>query len=793
MTQQVKRDAVPVPIKAIILGAVRYPVAVVSLGILLILLGAAAMSQLVKDTRADAFLSDDNPALIYRDLVKEQFGLSDPMVVAIASSAAQGIYQPEVLQLISTLSDALGSLPNVDTPRVVSLATEKNITTSDDDIEIQPFLDPLPRSAEEALAVREALKEFPLYIGNIVDEQGTMALIVLELLDESLYEQTYAETLDLLQHVQKPGHVELHVAGEGAIAGYLSSYIDTDARRLNPLAWLIIMLIMVLAYRRLSPALLANVIIAASVGGALGIMALAGIPFYMITTALPVILIGISVADTIHIYSHYFELQAIRPGSSSKDLARSTMEGMWRPVTLTSLTTMAGFIGLYLAAYMPPFRYFGLFAAVGVFVAWIYSMALLPAALTLWPPKNSKFFRRRAGQAESGVFNAVMRSLGGVTLSHPRKIISLFVILGAGCLYIASSVVVNDEAITIFHPSEPIYKADKIINKHMNGTYPLDIVIETAAPEGLLLPENLRKMESLQKFTLTLPHVGGVTSIVDYLKQMNKVITGGGDETYELPGDQQLAAQYLLLYSATSDPTDFEEEIDYDYRMANIRVNVNSGSSRDFTVIVESLQNYIDSEFTDESIKATLSGRVNLNYHWIKDLLRSHISGLLAALVLVWLVSAVLFRSLVAGIFTLIPVCGSVLVVYATMVLWGITLNVGTSMFAAVAIGLGVDFSIHTLDRLRDLFSRYGEDIDSAYGKFYQTTGVALLLNFLAIACGFGVLLISKVASLNNFGGIVAISIAASFIFSMTLLPALVKAFQPKFIYSPFQSGGFGK
>ncbi len=289
-------------------------------------------------------------------------------------------------------------------------------------------------------------------------------------------------------------------------------------------------------------------------------------------------------------------------------------------------------------------------------------------------------------------------------------------------------------------------------------------------------------MDALQAYAETLPHVMGSTSIADYLKQMNRSLNEGRPDAYRLPESKELAAQYFLLYSASSEPTDFEEEVDYDYQTANIRVTLNSGSYTDTKVVVEALQDYLSTEFNSPAIKATLSGRVNVNYHWIRDLGASHFAGLGIALLLVWMVSSLLFRSTVAGLYSLIPVAGAVLLVYATMVLLDIHLGIGTSMFASVAIGLGVDFAIHTIDRLRVLYRQHSGNLDQAMDELYATTGRALLFNFLAIAGGFGVLISSKVVPLNNFGLIVVLSVTTSFLASMTLLPALVKVFKPAFM-----------
>jgi len=115
-------------------------------------------------------------------------------------------------------------------------------------------------------------------------------------------------------------------------------------------------------------------------------------------------------------------------------------------------------------------------------------------------------------------------------------------------------------------------------------------------------------------------------------------------------------------------------------------------------------------------------------------------------------------------------------------VLFNIKLGVGTSMFASVAIGLGVDFAIHTIDRLRSTFKSTNGDWDKALAELYPLTGRALFFNYIAIALGFGVLISSQVVPLTNFGTIVFISVTTSFFASMSLLPALIKATKPAFI-----------
>jgi predicted RND superfamily exporter protein len=183
------------------------------------------------------------------------------------------------------------------------------------------------------------------------------------------------------------------------------------------------------------------------------------------------------VADSIHIYSHYFELQAKSPLREKKDIIVETFEAMWRPITLTTLTTVAGFMGLYFAAYMPPFKYIGLFTAVGVIVAWIYSLVFLPAALAIIKPSASNKMIALASSNQVDKFANVMVSLGNVTLKNSKSVIGTFLIVIFVGLLATTRLTVDEDRIATFHESEALFQADKSINQFFDGTYNLDIVV----------------------------------------------------------------------------------------------------------------------------------------------------------------------------------------------------------------------------------------------------------------------------------------------------------------------------
>ena len=708
------------------------------------------------------------------------FGLTDPMVMAIEHP--EGLFTPEVLTLIQTLTQDIAKLDNVDAQSLMSISKATRLQPTLSGVESRAIFPETISTQAQAQTIQNLLQKQPLYRGNLLAEDNRMALIVVELHDSVLGAKTYQDFVDLATQQTLPDGVTIHVAGEGAFSGYLGEYVDNDAKRINPLTVLLITLILFLAYRSKRATLVPYVIILGTVLAALGSMGLAGIPFFVITNGMLAILLGIAVADSIHIFNQYYEVMARMPKANQQEVVVQTMVEIWHPVTLTTLTTMAGFMGLYLGSDMPPFRYLGLFCAVGVASAWLYSIVFLPACLAKLPLKPSPAYQPEAGQKiKYDVFGRMVEGLGRFVLRHYRAVIVVaFLILDLG-LWGATKVQVNDSRLGVLQETTPIYLADAAINEHMGGSSILDLIVETQEPPNLLDAETLKKVQALQDFVQSQAQVAHGLSYLDLLKQIGAASpTGLPTNWYE--NSEQIQAWLKLLRQHNSAAT--AQVINADNTLANIRFQVNYPDYVAIKPVMQTLEAYIKDEFNSANLKAVLTGQVNVHYQWVSAIGASHVYSVAIALVLVWLMATLVFRSWIAGLLTMTPVISSVLFIYAVMGFMNISLGIGTSMFASVAIGLGVDFAIHTVARVQQLFAarQTQASFDDTILAMFPNTGRALLFNFLTIGLGFAVLLISDVTPLNQFGGIVFLAVGTSYLASMTLLPALIKIIRPQFI-----------
>ncbi len=760
------------------------PILVALLVLVPLLALSAYVPKLTKDTRAEAFLPVGHPAVEYRKTVKEIFGLEDPMVVAVVNRGPQGVFNPQTLNLVRRLSAQVAGIDGVDPDRVTSLSTEKNLASAPEGLLVSRFLEGDVEQQADANAVRAAVMDIPFYVGSLVSENGEATLIAAELLDQDDAEQVYFRLQALVDGLDHREDDEIYVAGEGALVGYLGTYIDRDTHRLTPIASVVVLVLLYLSYRTLLGVIVPTVTALCSLGAVFGVMALLGKPVYFITSGVPVILIAIAVADSVHILGRFYEL---RSGDSSLPIRKVVVEvmtDMSRPIIITSLTTVAGFLAVHISSDSPPMQDFGLMAALGIVVALAVSVTVVPALLVLMPGRAPV----RGGQAgadptTAGQPASRMAAFGRLVAGRPAWIIGLtLLIVGVGGIGVLR-LEVNDSDIDNFQSDEPVRIAHEVINDLFQGAHNLSVVVEAATPEGLLEPSVLRRIDELQSFLEDQPHVNGTRSIVDYLKQINRALNDGRREAFSLPDSSEAVAQYLLLYSMGGDPTDLADEIEYDYRRAHVRVFLDSGDFVDEREVVEAAERAIDRLFDGEGVSAKLSGRVAVHYAWMKQLWAGHVGSVVLALFAVWVLTALTFRSLVAGTFALAPVAISVFLIYAVMGHSGIWLGIGTSMSAAIAIGLGVDFSIHVLDRLIVLVRKERRELEDALTTLYQSTGRALLFNFLIVFCGFGILVVSESPGLLRFGALVAVAVAASFVASMTLIPALAGLIRPAFLF----------
>jgi hypothetical protein len=246
-------------------------------------------------------------------------------------------------------------------------------------------------------------------------------------------------------------------------------------------------------------------------------------------------------------------------------------------------------------------------------------------------------------------------------------------------------------------------------------------------------------------------------------------------------------AQYLLLYSMSGDPSDFEKLVDFPYRHAQLMAKVTDSGTSAATRLLGDVRAY-QAQHKEAPIQR-IGGFLDVMADMVHHIVWGQVLSMALAAVLVWLLVSAFFRSLVAGLLAVLPLLLALLMIFGVMGFFGIELNLITALLSSIMIGVGVDYSIHFLWRYRDE-RRAGASCEAAAQRTLTTAGRGIVFNALSVVVGFSVLVISAFYPVRFFGLLVAISIFASLVGALVVLPAVAIVLRPRFLEPTKTSAG---
>lgn len=303
----------------------------------------------------------------------------------------------------------------------------------------------------------------------------------------------------------------------------------------------------------------------------------------------------------------------------------------------------------------------------------------------------------------------------------------------------------------------------------------------TIAPHGLLSQQVLQRLRDLEDFIeqRTDCAVGGVLGPCSYLATLNYTAHARKEAFRKIPERSDRILWLWHQYERVRGRQRLDQLIDEHHARCLITVFLKNANYRLTGVLLREIREYERQNLAPHGISLAFAGDVAVSQTMIGAIVQTQLRSLLLSIVGILLVTSILGRSLHWGLYCVLP-CGlAVLINFALMGAMGMPLGVATSMFAAMTLGIGVDFAIHLLERYRIARSS-GRQPDEATIHAIVTTGPAILIDALAIALGFGVLILSQVPANTHLGGLVAMSVLSCLLWTVVLLPALMVMWPPR-------------
>ena len=735
----------------------------------LVMLAATAGVPRIGVTNDHRVLFDEHdPELQILEAFDETYTESNNALIAIAPATGT-VFTQATLDLIEEMTEAAWRVPYA--MRVDSLTNFIHSEADGDDLMVAPLVEGAAGMDDADLRRIEniALGSVEL-AGRLVSLDGRVGAVVISF---ALPEETDAAVLEITDHLRSlldERRREIAQAGGDGAAFYLTGEVlmnrafadatQDDMEQLTPVVFLVIVLVTVVLLRSLVATIAVAALLVFAINTTMGLAGWAGTVFNPVNAGVPIIVLTIAVADSIHVVTT--ALAGLRKGLGRNEAIVESLRANAHPVFLTSVTTALAFLTLN-ASESPPFHVLGNLVAFGVMAAFAYSMTLLPALLSLLPLRAPKSARG------AGFFDLLADFI-------TRRRHLLLWTVGLGVVALATGIwrIEFTDNWTRYFDERYDFRTDTdFVIDHLTGLESWEYSLDAGRENGITDPAYLRQVDAFAEWLRQQPEVGYVQAFPDVMRRLNRNMQGDDPAHDRLPDDPELASQYLLLYELSLPfGRDLNDRIDIAKSATRVtaaaRGRLTSAQQRAVDARAQAWLRENAPQLATAATGFTMTF-AHLSQRNIDSMLRATILAMGGiSLVLMWVL-----RSWRVGLLSLVP---NYIPAIMTFGLWGhIVGQVGLagSVMTAIAFGIIVDDTTHFLTKYQRA-RRTGAAAAEAVRAAFHATGRALWTTTAVLAAGFLVFATSGFEVSFVLGMMVAITVVFALLADFLLLPPLL-------------------
>jgi hypothetical protein len=479
------------------------------------------------------------------------------------------------------------------------------------------------------------------------------------------------------------------------------------------------------------------------------------------TTSAPTMIMTLAVADCIHILTSMF--YEMRQGADKKTAIARSIKINFQPIFLTSITTAIGFLSMNFSD-SPPFRDLGNLVAIGVMLAFVFSVTIFPALLTILPVRVNQ-----------GVDNKkdVMAKLADFVIAKRKALLPITSVLIVASVMFIPNNELNDDFVKYFDETVPYRTATDFMQKNLSGMMVVEVSVKTGIPSGINDPKYLRTVNDFSEWLRGRSETDHVNTITDTLKRLNKNMHGDDPNWYKLPESQEMSAQYLLLYEMSLPyGLDLNNQLNVDKSSSRIVATFKNMSSNELINVEQEMIQWFannapqyDVDFASPSLMFAHIGQRNIS---------SMLIGTTLALILISILLGIALKSWKYGVISLLPNLAPAAIAFG---LWGIIsgqVGLGLSVVIGMTLGIVVDDTVHFLSKYLNAKRDKNATSQEAVHYAFDNVGRALWITTLVLVAGFTVLAQSSFKMNADMGFLTALTIFIALVVDFLFLPPLL-------------------
>ncbi len=769
-----------------------------------LLLAGGLASNLPKttvDTSTEGFLLEDDPALIEYNAFRDRFGRDEVVLVAVKSPTGD-VFEKGFLETLTRLHDQLEKeVPYLD--EVTSLINARNTYARGDTLIVEDLVADFPQDEAGVAALKERALSNPLYRNLLISADGAWTALLVRTLAVDPGEEPVDElggfgddgfgdaptpvkpaprkyltddqnnevyyTVKEIAETFRAGGMTIALSGSPAVTAELKKAMKRDFPRFMLATIIFIAFLLYGMFRRPSGVFFPMAVVLLALLSTIGLLALTHTPIKMPTMILPSFLLAVGVGDAVHIMAIFY--RKMHDGVNKEEAIVYAVGHSGLAIFLTSLTTAAGLLS-FLGATIAPVAELGMFAAIGVLLAFVYTVTMIPALVAIFPVKA---IPPAVEDARHARMDAVLAWIAGVSVARAKGIMFLFTLITVVALVGASQIRFSHDPLVWFKKDAPIRHDTELVNRVLNGSVSAEVVITLPTPNGVKDPAFLSKLDAMQREMETYAEealfVGKTMTVADIIKEIHKALHEGDQAFYAVPDDRALAAQEFVLFenSGSDDLTDF---VDPGFTMARFTMKL----PWDDAILYRPFIDHVTERFTEtfgDNATVTVTGMVPLLGRTLHATIYSAAESYIIALVIISIMMLLLIGRVRIGLTAMIPNLFPIVTTLGVIGWLHIPMDMFTMMFASISIGLAVDDTIHFMHNFRRYYDQ-SHDVAKAVADTLHTTGRAMLTTTIVLSFGFFVLCFASLNNLFYFGALTGLTITVALISDFFLAPALM-------------------
>jgi len=569
-------------------------------------------------------------------------------------------------------------------------------------------------------------------------------------------------------------HYRTHVTGTIPFMHTTKTYLLRDLSTLLVLVSVVILIIFYLGFRAKRSVFLPLLVVMIGTIWCIGFMSLVGFNLTLMSVIIPSLVLALGSSYSIHILNQYY--REAKDTRNDKRWIGGAIAHVNKTILLASATTIAGLLSL-LSVSIKQTREFAISMSFGIFSCAVLSLFFFPAVLYQLKQPKAKQTR----QVIKGTLTQVLTKLSGAVVRYRALVVALVIVILGFSILAFSRIEYNTDVISYFPDRARVIRDMRFFAEKIGGFE--EIAITLTAPDNaknyFLQTDVLHALSQFESRLIDNPDICYLSSFVQYLEYANQVMYG----TREIPesrGLTLLLSRYFKVFASSEEASRTLGLLsNADFSSITVMLRIYDSHNQSFVDeiglrgVLEDLddlqENYIPPE-----IQITRWGPL-LRYLPLSDMLqRDAIRSMVIAILLIICITAIGFRSMLYGLYAIMPLLAGIMLNVSFIVLTKIPLDVLTIMVSSIAIGVGVDDSIHFLIQFRKQWAGGKQDIYTAITKTMNITGRPIVLTTLAIDGGLLILGFGLFKPIMYFGMLVIVTLTATCLGTVLVLPVVL-------------------